>query len=69
MSLKEIAQRLITGEITLDQIEAKYDFKKGKSLADFNAALTRGIKNGMGKTELEIECVATNLGKVLVKKK
>lgn len=67
--MKDLARDLITGRTIPELLLSSYDLRKGKEIADINRAVHRGIKNGMGKSELEIDAVKTNLEKVLVKKK
>lgn len=69
MSMKDLAHDLITGRTTPELLLGSYDLRKGKEVEDIKRAVQRGIKNGMGKTELEIDAVKSNLEKVLVKKK
>lgn len=69
MSLKDLATMLIMKGVPLLDITAKYDFRKDKGPADISDAVKRGMKNGMGKIEYEIQAVENNLQKVLVRRK
>ncbi len=69
MSLKDLATMLIMKGVEESDILKKYDYLPGKSRLDINDAVKRGLKNGMGKIEFEIDAVEANLKKVLVRRK
>jgi hypothetical protein len=45
------------------------EFRKGKTVKDINNAIRKGIKNGMSKTEIELDMIALYLQYVFKKKR
>lgn len=69
MSLKDLATMLILKGVPESEILKVYEYRKGKSSDDLKSAVKRGLKNGLGKIEYEIDAVEANIGKVLVRRK
>ncbi|PTU25709.1 hypothetical protein Goe21_01520 [Bacillus phage vB_BsuM-Goe21] len=68
-NLKDLAGQFFFGNIKnkedLEQaIEGKYLFRKNKGISDVNNAIRKSIKNGRGKTELELDWLALYLNDV-----
>lgn len=65
MSLKHLASRLITTELSEEEILKSYEFKSGKSMDDLRSALKKAKKNSLGMGDVELELIGQNLSKVL----
>lgn len=64
---KELAETIMFSGASITNHGAPYGFayRKNKTLVDLRAAIQRGLRNGMGKTEFEISSIALQLEKVL----
>jgi hypothetical protein len=69
MELKEIAERAMCIGIKESEILKNWDYRKGKNFNDVKAAITKGLRKGVGKFEREVEWIELYLGDVLKHKK
>ena len=65
---EDLAQTILFAGLTLPHGEPPigFKFRKGKTVQDIRVAVQRGLKNGKGKTEYEIQFTAIALKKVLL---
>ena len=70
MGLDDIALRMMTTGITMQQIEqAGWELRKGKTIEDVRKAQSKAKKNGMYKMEYELDFCELYLKDVLKKKR
>jgi hypothetical protein len=66
--LSEIAKELMFRGSSLAQIQAQgWVLRKGKTVADINASIQKAKKDGMAKTEYELNMLELHLKSVLKK--
>lgn len=68
MTLKTIAENIMFSGIKESDILQDWEYRKGKTLEDVKHAIKKGLTNGRGRTEWELEFIELYLADVLKKR-